>query len=167
MRFKANSRTATRPRRTLFNSSDRVLIRPLLRERSKGVTILLQKSRWHSENRSITHNLATRGGTLRHHSLGAADPATEAQRLARTGRMWDCFRPRSLQIFPMDSAEGIDPLLGQAREFNTTHWSVVLQAADAHSPLADSAMEQLCRHYWYPLYVYARRLGRSRTMLRT
>jgi RNA polymerase sigma factor (sigma-70 family) len=58
--------------------------------------------------------------------------------------------------------EGIDRLPpGQAREFNTTHWSVVLQAADAHSPLADSAMEQLCRHYWYPLYVYARRLGRS------
>ena len=43
--------------------------------------------------------------------------------------------------------------------FVTTHWSVVLQAGDAFSPEVQEALEQLCRDYWYPLYVHARRLG--------
>jgi RNA polymerase sigma-70 factor (ECF subfamily) len=43
--------------------------------------------------------------------------------------------------------------------FVTTHWSVVLKAGDGVSPLAAEALEQLCRHYWFPLYVYVRRQG--------
>jgi RNA polymerase sigma factor (sigma-70 family) len=43
--------------------------------------------------------------------------------------------------------------------FATTHWSVVLAAADAQSPQAGAALEQLCRTYWYPLYAYVRRCG--------
>jgi len=43
--------------------------------------------------------------------------------------------------------------------FATTHWSVVLAAADADSPRAKSALEHLCRTYWYPLYSYVRRRG--------
>jgi DNA-directed RNA polymerase specialized sigma24 family protein len=43
--------------------------------------------------------------------------------------------------------------------FATTHWSVVLTAADADSPRAKSALEHLCRTYWYPLYSYVRRRG--------
>ena len=43
--------------------------------------------------------------------------------------------------------------------FVTTHWSVVLQAGEAFSPESQEALEQLCRDYWYPLYVHARRLG--------
>jgi RNA polymerase sigma-70 factor (ECF subfamily) len=43
--------------------------------------------------------------------------------------------------------------------FATTHWSVVIQAGDGVSPAAAAAMEQLCRAYWYPLYVHVRRRG--------
>jgi RNA polymerase sigma factor (sigma-70 family) len=45
--------------------------------------------------------------------------------------------------------------------FNTTHWSVVLMAGQGDSPQASTALENLCRTYWYPLYAYARRQGHS------
>src|SRR5215831_11087156 len=45
--------------------------------------------------------------------------------------------------------------------FATTHWSVVVHAGDSQSPEAASAMERLCRTYWYPLYVFVRRKGNS------
>jgi RNA polymerase sigma factor (sigma-70 family) len=45
--------------------------------------------------------------------------------------------------------------------FATTHWSVVLTAAAQQTPEASAALEQLCRTYWYPLYVYVRRKGHS------
>ena len=47
------------------------------------------------------------------------------------------------------------------RTFATTHWSVVLAAGKDESPPARTAMETLCRAYWYPLYFYIRRLGHS------
>lgn len=45
--------------------------------------------------------------------------------------------------------------------FVTTHWSVVLSARQKDSPHSDAALESLCRAYWYPLYAYVRRQGRS------
>lgn len=45
--------------------------------------------------------------------------------------------------------------------FVTTRWSVVLTAQDGAAPDAASALETLCRTYWYPLYAYARGTGRS------
>jgi len=48
-----------------------------------------------------------------------------------------------------------------AAQFTTTHWSVVLAAGQNSSPAAQSALEQLCRSYWYPLYAYVRRRGYS------
>jgi RNA polymerase sigma factor (sigma-70 family) len=51
--------------------------------------------------------------------------------------------------------------LPAAGVFNTTHWSVVLQAGDRASPQSNAALEQLCRTYWYPLYAYVRRRGHS------
>lgn len=48
---------------------------------------------------------------------------------------------------------------GQRNWFTTTHWSLILNAQDTSSPLAASALEKLCRVYWYPLYVYIRRQG--------
>ena len=44
--------------------------------------------------------------------------------------------------------------------FNTTHWSVVMLAGQETSPESSSALEHLCRTYWYPLYAYARRSER-------
>lgn len=43
--------------------------------------------------------------------------------------------------------------------FVTTHWSVVLAAAQPGNAQARIAVEQLCRGYWYPLYAYVRRRG--------
>lgn len=43
--------------------------------------------------------------------------------------------------------------------FATTHWSVVLAAREVASLEGTAAMEQLCRTYWYPIYVYVRRSG--------
>jgi RNA polymerase sigma-70 factor (ECF subfamily) len=45
--------------------------------------------------------------------------------------------------------------------FATTHWSVVVRAGNSQSPEAASAMERLCRTYWYPLYVFVRRKGHT------
>jgi DNA-directed RNA polymerase specialized sigma24 family protein len=43
--------------------------------------------------------------------------------------------------------------------FATTHWSVVLAAADVASDDAKAALEKLCRTYWFPLYAYVRHQG--------
>ena len=48
-----------------------------------------------------------------------------------------------------------------ARQFVTTHWSVVLRAGGDDSTVARAALEELCRAYWYPLYAFVRRQGRS------
>src|SRR5262245_26946057 len=45
------------------------------------------------------------------------------------------------------------------RDFRTTHWSVVLAAADSASPQAEAAVEKLCRTYWLPLYGFIRSHG--------
>lgn len=45
--------------------------------------------------------------------------------------------------------------------FPTTHWSVVLNAGADSATQARAALETLCRQYWYPLYVFVRRSGRS------
>lgn len=44
--------------------------------------------------------------------------------------------------------------------FVTTRWSVVLAARQA-TPEAASALETICRDYWFPLYAYVRRCGQS------
>jgi len=47
----------------------------------------------------------------------------------------------------------------RGQEFATTHWSVVLLAGDSQATQSAEALEQLCRAYWYPLYVYVRCRG--------
>jgi RNA polymerase sigma factor (sigma-70 family) len=44
-------------------------------------------------------------------------------------------------------------------QFTTTHWSIVLAAGDAEASKSATALETLCRAYWYPLYAYIRRRG--------
>ena len=46
-------------------------------------------------------------------------------------------------------------------QFNTTHWTMVLQAARKCEPEQVRAMEDLCRIYWYPVYAFIRRQGLS------
>ena len=47
-----------------------------------------------------------------------------------------------------------------AGSFATTHWTLVMDAADSRAEGATQALEQLCQTYWYPLYAYVRRTGR-------
>jgi RNA polymerase sigma-70 factor (ECF subfamily) len=50
---------------------------------------------------------------------------------------------------------------GSSPRFFTTRWSLVLQAKDRPSPDAKEAMADLCRAYWYPLYVVIRQRSRD------
>lgn len=61
-----------------------------------------------------------------------------------------------LLMSPMDT-----PARHAAGGFLSTRWTVVLSAADPDSPHAATALDALCRAYWYPLYAYVRRRGHS------
>lgn len=60
-----------------------------------------------------------------------------------------------------DDAPFDAPESGARGSFPTTHWSVVINAGAGSESQALAALETLCRQYWYPLYVFARRRGRS------
>lgn len=45
--------------------------------------------------------------------------------------------------------------------FETTSWSLILQATDGPSSLARAAFERLFEAYWPPVYAFVRRKGRS------
>jgi RNA polymerase sigma factor (sigma-70 family) len=45
--------------------------------------------------------------------------------------------------------------------FPSTQWSMVLHAGAGADTQARSALESLCRQYWYPLYTFVRRQGRA------
>jgi RNA polymerase sigma factor (sigma-70 family) len=45
--------------------------------------------------------------------------------------------------------------------FTTTRWSLVVAAGDDNTSIADAALASLYQTYWYPLYAYVRRHGRS------
>ncbi|HWX19840.1 MAG TPA: sigma-70 family RNA polymerase sigma factor [Candidatus Binatia bacterium] len=59
----------------------------------------------------------------------------------------------------MRSSEMLRPLDPPGRQFNTTHWSVVLLAGQNESQQGAEALEKLCRTYWPPLYGFIRRQG--------
>jgi DNA-directed RNA polymerase specialized sigma24 family protein len=67
-------------------------------------------------------------------------------------RWWQgTYHLRVSQSAGMQSSPDQNPV------FQTTHWSVVLQAAGGES--SSAALESLCRAYWYPLYAFVRRQG--------
>lgn len=45
--------------------------------------------------------------------------------------------------------------------FPETRWSLVVAAASDSTELSAFAIESICQAYWYPLYAFARRSGRS------
>jgi RNA polymerase sigma-70 factor (ECF subfamily) len=49
------------------------------------------------------------------------------------------------------------PIPEAARQFASTHWSLVVAAGQRNLPESEAALTSLCRLYWYPLYAYARR----------
>jgi RNA polymerase sigma factor (sigma-70 family) len=48
-----------------------------------------------------------------------------------------------------------------AASFHTTRWTIVMKAAQSQAQGGQPALAELCRLYWYPLYTFARRRGRS------
>jgi RNA polymerase sigma-70 factor (ECF subfamily) len=57
-----------------------------------------------------------------------------------------------------------EPSPGNPREFATTRWSVIRaakQGSGEDSSITRIALEELCRIYWYPLYVFVRRQGHA------
>jgi RNA polymerase sigma factor (sigma-70 family) len=48
-----------------------------------------------------------------------------------------------------------------AASFHTTRWTIVMRAAHSQAQGGEAALEELCRLYWYPLYIFARRRGHS------
>jgi DNA-directed RNA polymerase specialized sigma24 family protein len=53
------------------------------------------------------------------------------------------------------------PLAEGVGSFHTTCWTIVMRAAQSQAPWRQSALAGLCRLYWYPLYTFVRRRGRS------
>jgi RNA polymerase sigma factor (sigma-70 family) len=45
--------------------------------------------------------------------------------------------------------------------FHTTRWTIVMRAAQSQAAGGQAALADLCRVYWYPLYILARRRGHS------
>lgn len=45
------------------------------------------------------------------------------------------------------------------RQFATTQWSMVRAVNNENEAAANSALQELCQTYWYPLYTYVRRQG--------
>ena len=54
-----------------------------------------------------------------------------------------------------------EPLPRRGDRFATTHWSMVLSAGQGRSPQASQALATLCESYWFPLYAFVRRAGRT------
>jgi RNA polymerase sigma factor (sigma-70 family) len=46
-------------------------------------------------------------------------------------------------------------------QFHTTHWSLVVAAAEGESAQSQAALEDLCKAYWYPVYAFIRRRGHT------
>ncbi len=46
--------------------------------------------------------------------------------------------------------------------FATTRWTMVLAAGKSGTPQSAEALEGLCQAYWFPLYAYVRRRGRTK-----
>jgi RNA polymerase sigma-70 factor (ECF subfamily) len=61
----------------------------------------------------------------------------------------------------LTTKDSTSSLPAHGETFATTHWTVVLAAGREGAPGADRALEQLCRTYWYPLYAFVRRNGRT------
>ncbi len=53
------------------------------------------------------------------------------------------------------------PVCFQGASFQSTHWSVILDAAQGDAEGRNEALEELCRTYWAPVYAFIRRSGRE------
>jgi RNA polymerase sigma-70 factor (ECF subfamily) len=61
----------------------------------------------------------------------------------------------------MSSNTNIGEPASERGRFPTTHWSIVVNASAGSESEMHASLETLCRQYWYPLYGFVRRQGRS------
>lgn len=52
--------------------------------------------------------------------------------------------------------------MGNAMEFNTTRWSIVVASGNSDDEVSRQALEELSKVYWLPVYLYTRSRGLSR-----
>ena len=78
-------------------------------------------------------------------------------------QMFVCHASRSTSeaIVDLTQKNSETMVLEQARQFRTTHWSVVLAAGQLTAVGAKEALEKLCTAYWYPLYAWLRCHGHN------
>ncbi|MEM7453239.1 MAG: RNA polymerase subunit sigma-24 [Planctomycetota bacterium] len=56
-------------------------------------------------------------------------------------------------------SSGNSSTAGKQHDFATTCWSMIREAGAEDSDIANSALQELCQQYWYPLYSFVRRQG--------
>ena len=56
-------------------------------------------------------------------------------------------------------SSGNSSTAGKQYDFATTRWSMIREAGAEDSDVANSALQELCQQYWYPLYTFVRRQG--------
>ncbi|MDB6069142.1 MAG: hypothetical protein JWL81_313 [Verrucomicrobiales bacterium] len=61
---------------------------------------------------------------------------------------------------PAEAAESASTGAGSGA-FKPTRWTLVARAADPNAPESVRALNELCGIYWYPVYAWLRRSGRS------
>jgi len=61
----------------------------------------------------------------------------------------------------MTETSDTSPARAASGDFPSTQWSMVLRAGEGSDSQVRSALESLCRQYWYPLYTFVRRQGRT------
>lgn len=71
-----------------------------------------------------------------------------------------CLLPAHLNL-PQTAVEKSMQQLNASGSFRTTNWSIVRRAAETDGSDAAVALSSLCQSYWYPLYVYFRRCGKT------
>ena len=70
-------------------------------------------------------------------------------------RRYSCVKSHS----PVKRDHG--PPTEGAASFHATRWTIVIKAAQSQTEGGELALAELCKLYWYPLYIFARRRGYS------
>src|SRR5688572_12716368 len=71
---------------------------------------------------------------------------------------------KKINVFTLPSGPGVghdSPRMEARAVFQSTLWSVVLQAREGSAEERRAALQRLCQTYWPPLYAYLLRKGRS------
>ena len=98
-----------------------------------------------------------------HREHSSAKHARKAIAYCHVSSFLACVKLRELQCSFVDGKNG-DQRAGEAREFVTTRWSLILSATNLGSEQqkAHDALAELCRTYWRPIFSFVR--GRSHSV---